>query len=142
MRWRILAPASFAWWMNYCSLDETFGLDISRAVAFWSTGWIDSSCTSVVYKLTLAGVPVRARNFGGRMSRRLLQNFAGALASVGLFVLIAIAQTGAKDGEWRTYGADLGNTKYSPLSQIDAANFNKLQLAWRFHTENLGSRPE
>ena len=52
------------------------------------------------------------------------------------------AQTGAKNGEWLTYGADLGNTKYSPLSQINAANFNRLKLAWRFHTENLGPRPE
>ncbi len=76
------------------------------------------------------------------MSRRLLRNFSVTLASAGLFISIAIAQTGAKDGEWRTYGADLGNTKYSPLSQIDASNFNKLHLAWRFHTENLGSRPE
>ncbi len=52
------------------------------------------------------------------------------------------AQTGAKNGEWRTYGGDLGNTKYSPLDQINASNFNTLKLAWRFHTENLGPRPE
>jgi quinoprotein glucose dehydrogenase len=52
------------------------------------------------------------------------------------------AQTGAKNGEWRTYGGDLGNTKYSPLEQINASNFNTLKLAWRFHTENLGSKPE
>jgi quinoprotein glucose dehydrogenase len=52
------------------------------------------------------------------------------------------AQTGAKNGDWLTYGADLGNSKYSPLSQINAANFNRLKLAWRFHTENLGPRPE
>jgi quinoprotein glucose dehydrogenase len=52
------------------------------------------------------------------------------------------AQIGASNGEWRTYGADLGNTKYSPLSQINATNFNRLKLAWRFHTENLGPRPE
>jgi hypothetical protein len=52
------------------------------------------------------------------------------------------AQTGAKNGEWRTYGADLGNTKYSPLDQINASNFNTLKLAGRFHTENLGPRPE
>ena len=76
------------------------------------------------------------------MSRRLLQHLAGALVSASLFISLVSAQTGAKDGEWRTYGADLGNTKYSPLSQIDATNFNKLQLAWRFHTENLGPRPE
>ena len=52
------------------------------------------------------------------------------------------AQTGAKNGEWRTYGGDLGNTKYSPLDQINASNFNTLKLAWRFHTENLGPKPE
>ncbi len=52
------------------------------------------------------------------------------------------AQTGAKNGEWRTYGGDLGNTKYSPLDQINASNFNTLKLAWRFHTENLGPRLE
>jgi quinoprotein glucose dehydrogenase len=59
---------------------------------------------------------------------------------LGIFPLAA--QTGAKNGEWLTYGADLGNTKYSPLSQINPANFNRLKLAWRFHTENLGARPE
>src|SRR5215469_2360768 len=52
------------------------------------------------------------------------------------------AQTGAKNGEWLTYGADLGNSKYSPLNQINATNFNRLKLAWRVHTENLGPRPE
>src|SRR5438552_14592565 len=52
------------------------------------------------------------------------------------------AQTGAKNGEWRTYGADLGNTHYSPLDQIDSSNFNRLELAWRFKTDNLGPRPE
>jgi quinoprotein glucose dehydrogenase len=52
------------------------------------------------------------------------------------------AQSGAKNGEWPTYGADLGNTHYSPLDQINAANFSKLQVAWRFKTENLGPGPE
>src|SRR5262245_39761798 len=52
------------------------------------------------------------------------------------------AQSGARNGEWRTYGGDLGNTHYSPLDQINAGNFNQLQVAWRFKTENLGPRPE
>src|SRR5215813_2921183 len=53
-----------------------------------------------------------------------------------------LAQSGAKNGEWRTYGADLGNTHYSPLDQINASNFNKLEVAWHFKTDNLGPRPE
>jgi quinoprotein glucose dehydrogenase len=52
------------------------------------------------------------------------------------------AQTGAKNGEWRTYGGDLGHTRYSPLDQINADNFNKLEVAWRFKTDSLGPRPE
>ena len=59
-----------------------------------------------------------------------------------LAALPLAAQSGAKNGEWRTYGADLGNTHYSPLDQINAANFSKLQVAWRFKTDNLGPRPE
>ncbi|HWW86159.1 MAG TPA: PQQ-binding-like beta-propeller repeat protein, partial [Vicinamibacterales bacterium] len=48
----------------------------------------------------------------------------------------------AKRGEWRSYGADLANTRYSPLDQINASNFSKLELAWRFKTDFLGPRPE
>ncbi len=53
-----------------------------------------------------------------------------------------LAQSGAKNGEWHTYGADLGNTHYSPLDQINASNFNKLEVAWHFKTDSLGPRAE
>ena len=65
--------------------------------------------------------------------------------TAGLFLTAALslsAQTGAKNGEWRYYGGDLGHTRYSPLDQINASNFNKLEVAWRFKTDNLGPRPE
>ncbi|HWF13727.1 MAG TPA: hypothetical protein VG272_08340, partial [Candidatus Acidoferrales bacterium] len=51
------------------------------------------------------------------------------------------AQTGAKNGEWRTYGGDLASTRYSALDQVNAENFNKLAVAWRFKTDSLGPRP-
>src|SRR4029077_3073531 len=47
-----------------------------------------------------------------------------------------------KGAEWPTYGADLASTRYSPLDQITADNFNKLEVAWRFKTDALGPRPE
>jgi quinoprotein glucose dehydrogenase len=56
--------------------------------------------------------------------------------------LPTLAQSGAKNGEWRTYAGDLGSTRYAPLDQISAANFNKLEVAWRFGTTPLGPRPE
>src|SRR5580692_4524782 len=63
-------------------------------------------------------------------------------ASLCCVAIPASAQSGAKNGEWRTYGADLGNTRYSPLNQITAANFNSLEVAWHFKTDSLGPRPE
>src|SRR6187401_381538 len=51
-------------------------------------------------------------------------------------------QWAPKVGEWPTYSGDLAATRYSPLDQINATNFSKLQLAFRFKTENLGPRPE
>ncbi|PWU03555.1 MAG: quinoprotein glucose dehydrogenase [Terriglobia bacterium] len=65
------------------------------------------------------------------------------LACLGFGGILPIAaQSGAKNGEWTTYGGDLGNTRYSPLDQINASNFSKLEVAWRFKTDNLGPRPE
>ncbi len=49
---------------------------------------------------------------------------------------------GTTGGNWRSYGGDIANTRYSPLSQIDASNFSKLQVAWIFNTANLGATPE
>ena len=54
----------------------------------------------------------------------------------------AQALRGTAGGEWPTYGGDLGHTRYAPLDQINAANFSKLEVAWRFKTDNLGPRPE
>src|SRR5947207_14568157 len=47
-----------------------------------------------------------------------------------------------KNGEWPYYTADIRGSRYSPLDQINAGNFNKLEVAWRFKTDNLGPRPE
>ena len=67
------------------------------------------------------------------------------MTSVSTMSPIALAQSGARQpaaGEWRTYGADLASTRYSPLDQINASNFKNLEVAWRFKTDNLGPRPE
>ena len=47
-----------------------------------------------------------------------------------------------KNGDWPSYTGDTRGTRYSPLDQINADNFNDLEVAWRFKTDNLGSRPE
>ena len=72
-----------------------------------------------------------------------------ALGVAGLLLTVVVtsgspvmAQEGAAGGQWHTYGGDLGHTRYAPLDQITAANFNDLELAWRFKTDNLGPTPE
>src|SRR5580765_768878 len=47
-----------------------------------------------------------------------------------------------RNGEWPSYTADLRGSRYSPLDQINAANFSKLEVAWRFRTDSLGPFPE
>jgi quinoprotein glucose dehydrogenase len=68
------------------------------------------------------------------------------LAGLALFASSMWSQAGGqpstKNGEWPYYTADLNGTKYSPLDQINASNFSKLEVAWRFKTDNFGTRPE
>ncbi|PYQ70009.1 MAG: quinoprotein glucose dehydrogenase [Acidobacteria bacterium] len=47
-----------------------------------------------------------------------------------------------KNGDWFHYTADMHGSRYSPLDQINADNFNKLEVAWRFKTDNFGTFPE
>jgi quinoprotein glucose dehydrogenase len=69
--------------------------------------------------------------------RKIIQWALPALLTAGLW-----GQTTGRDGEWATYGGDLKNTRYRPFDQINASNFNKLEVAWRFKTDSLGNRPE
>ena len=64
---------------------------------------------------------------------------AGLLsASIGL----AAQEEGTRNGEWPSYGGDLAHTRYSPLREIDGSNFNDLEVAWSFRTDNFGPRAE
>ncbi len=55
---------------------------------------------------------------------------------------VAFGQWKPKDTEWPSYNADLYGTRYRPLDQINASNFSKLEVAWRFKTDSIGNRPE
>src|ERR1041385_6582568 len=81
----------------------------------------------------------------GTMKRSVLAALA-ASAVVGLWVARPIGQApgfpSTKNGEWPYYTADVRGSRYSPLDQINGNNFNQLEVAWRFKTDNLGTRPE
>jgi quinoprotein glucose dehydrogenase len=42
-------------------------------------------------------------------------------------------------GEWRYWGADAWSTRYSALDQINASNFDSLQVAWQWNAGAFGS---
>lgn len=89
------------------------------------------------------------------MPRRVWITVIAGLVTVGLAtttgmtsrlaataVLAAPGEGTSRTGEWFSYGADLANSRYSRLDQINGANFSTLEVAWRFKTDNLGPRPE
>jgi len=73
-----------------------------------------------------------------RWSGHLLVFLCACLAASAL----AWEKPAVTESDWPTYGADLKNTRYRPFDLITAANFNDLEIAWQFKTDNLGNRPE
>ncbi len=78
---------------------------------------------------------------------------AAMTASLGLGVLLSApamasaayqpyGQPSTARGDWPWYFADPSGSFYSPQDQINATNFNKLEVAWRLKTDAFGGRPE
>src|SRR5207247_7115569 len=73
-----------------------------------------------------------------RMTRSAL-SITAALAVIAATAMLS-GQSGlpsTKNGDWTHYTADVRGSRYSPLDQINAMNFNQLKVAWRFKPDNL-----
>src|SRR2546428_3835177 len=55
---------------------------------------------------------------------------------------LALKNAGKTGEEWLTYGLTPGETRYSPLKQIDAGNVSRLGLAWSFEIGAGGGNQE
>jgi quinoprotein glucose dehydrogenase len=55
--------------------------------------------------------------------------------------LPAVREDSIVDGEWPSYGNDIGGTRYSPLTQIDHRNVTNLHIAWTYRTGEVGGVP-
>ena len=65
-----------------------------------------------------------------------------ALALAALLVAPTFAQDrGSPYGEWRYQSGDSWGTRYSPLDQIDASNFEDLELEWVWRGDNFSPHP-
>ena len=79
------------------------------------------------------------------MSRRFTSVRTLGVATVAGLAFVGVLQVrgsidaqdklvrGNAPGEWRYWGADAWSTRYSPLDQINASNFDKLQVAWKWN---------
>ena len=68
--------------------------------------------------------------------------FALALLAAASTASYALAESRAGNAEWRHHGRDHAFTRYSPLDQIDAANFEQLEVAWRWKSADHHLREE
>src|SRR6185503_16885930 len=93
----------------------------------------------VVLALVSGGGPISVLGQSAAKSRtpRAIKKNAGATRTAN-----GTWSASTKNGEWPHYTGDLTGARYSPLDQINAENFNKLEVAWRFKTDSLGTRPE
>ena len=55
---------------------------------------------------------------------------------------LALRNPTSHPDEWLSYGIDQGETRYSPLKQIDATNVRRLELAWSFDLGPGGGNQE
>jgi quinoprotein glucose dehydrogenase len=84
-----------------------------------------------------------------RVTRFTMRSAAIAAAVVAIAILAGATVSNARQGkavvrgnvpgEWRVWGADAWSTRYSPLDQINAGNFNSLQVAWQWDAAKDGS---
>ena len=75
-----------------------------------------------------------------------MERYARAACSLVLAAMFAVATTGSataqepgdQAGEWRYLGGDAAHTRSSPLDQIDASNFEDLEVEWVWRGDNFG----
>jgi quinoprotein glucose dehydrogenase len=78
-----------------------------------------------------------SHRFGSFRDARWLAS--GALLVCSAFTApLSAQQRGNVDGEWRFWGGDAWSTRYSPLEQINAQNFDSLRVAWVWRGDNFG----
>src|SRR5512134_520968 len=83
----------------------------------------------------------------GAMTRTHVPRARRARLALWLALAVSLSQgtpavvaqdRGAPAGEWRHIGGNAAHTRYLPVDQIDASNFEKLTVAWVWRGDNFG----
>jgi glucose dehydrogenase len=84
----------------------------------------------------------------GSVSRILNRPYLPLSCALTCGLLLAAAgpaqpqDRGSPAGEWRFQSGDAWGTRYSAADQIDADNFNQLEVAWLWRGDNFGPSPD
>ncbi len=76
------------------------------------------------------------------MTRRSALGVAAVVGALAIWTTAHGSAQPAAVGEWRHYGGDAANTRYSPLDQIDRETVKRLRIAWRWKPNNFGPTPD
>ena len=60
-------------------------------------------------------------------------------ALIAMPVALRAQAPGTENGAWHYIGGDAWHTRYSPADQIDASNFEDLEVAWVWDGASFGS---
>ena len=74
------------------------------------------------------------------ITRRMMMAASSAVALLGRAAWAQTAPAAPRETDWTHYANDLASTRYAALDQINATNFDQLEMAWRFSTNALGPR--
>ncbi|HMI54786.1 MAG TPA: PQQ-binding-like beta-propeller repeat protein, partial [Gemmatimonadaceae bacterium] len=66
------------------------------------------------------------------MTSQALRVSAGIVPSLFLVTVLTAQGPDTSRRDWPAYGGDPGGTRYSPLTQINRSNVDRLQVAWQF----------
>ena len=86
----------------------------------------------------LALAPLSALVLASAPSTADAQRARPASAPGGTAPVTTGLQRGNAFGEWRYWAGDAFSTRYSPLDQINATNFNSLAVAWQWNAGTFG----
>ncbi|MEO6225162.1 MAG: PQQ-binding-like beta-propeller repeat protein [Sphingomicrobium sp.] len=139
------------------ALSAMWGFAEARGNAWAMIPWLLAPLVLLIAVLlvmpTLAAAKNRWRLAGGGIAVAALfviASFAvlGTSGGTAIAALPVASSPGMADpsglatgADWPTYGGTYANWRYSPLSQIDAANVGKLQKVWEVHTGGMPDGP-
>ena len=100
-----------------------------------SSYWITESLDGVLVREFVGMTRTKRRS-----SRIALVALAAAVMLCATPALFAQEHTnaGTENGEWRYWGGDAASSRYSPLDQITAENFEDLEVQWVWKGDNYG----